>query len=1079
MKQNRVKIYSTILLVFISTLLFSQKEANIWYFGENAGLDFNSGSPVALTNGQLNTREGCSTISDSNGNLLFYSDGITVYNKNHGVMMNGTGLLGDSSSTHSALIVPKPNDPNIYYIFTVDYQRFPNGLRYSEVDMTLDAGLGGITSIKNVLLHTPTTEKITAIIGKNRNEIWVVSHKWDSDEFMSFKVTGTGVNTTPVISAVGTHVGTSFRPELAHTIGAIKISPDGKKLAVARKLLDVQLFDFDDATGVVSNAITLIDDSVTERVYGLEFSPNSELLYVKGEIQGQERGIFQYNLKAGLANDILLSRIEITGGEDPRSIGALQLGPDGKIYLTRPRHTYLDAINNPNELGLVCDYQKDVVFLDGRIAQFGLPPFIQSFFHVNFDVEELCFGDLTQFSANISDPYDSLLWDFGDGTTSTLENPTHTYAAPGDYTISLSITIGTQTITETNEITIVALPTTPAVVTLQQCDDDTDGFSQFNLNEAIPDITPNPNSVTITFHPTENDARTVGTVIPNPTTYTNQIVNTDNVWARIENSEGCFSITRVALVVSTTQIPLTYHKTIQVCDDATDGDATNGIATFDLSIAHNEIRALFPVGQTITITYYTDINAALEERDAITDITNYSNTSSPVTQAIYVRVDDDQNRCIGIGEHIQLQVDPAPVAYPITDDILCNATGTTTFTLSDYNALVLNGQSNTVFEVLYFDSMPNATGNFGQLPNSYPVQSGTATLYARVQNQTNTDCYAISSFDIGVYQTPTAQQPDDMSVWDDANNDGVEVFNLDHQTPTILNGQSGADFEVSYHITPNDAQTYSNPLVGSTFENTTSPQIVYARVQNRNHPDCYSTTSFTVIVASKPTLDMPDTWPVCENGSVTLIATPGFDTYLWSTGTTESTLTVSQIGMYTVVVTQTVGDLFYDETKTVTVVKSDVPVIKDIKITDWTQNHNSIEVITQVGFEYEYSLDGVTYQDDPRFTNVDIGNYTVYVRDKNGCGTTSQEVFLFFYPQYFTPNGDGFHDTWQIYNAHREPDIKTYIFDRLGKLLAQLGPNDLGWDGTMNGRPMPSSEYWFLVERQDGSTHKGHFSLIR
>jgi urease alpha subunit len=99
--------------------LFAQKEANIWYFGANAGLDFNSGTPVALLDGALDTIEGCATISDTDGNLLFYTDGITVFNKNHTIMLNGMGLNGDTSTTQSALIVPKPNDENTYYIFTV------------------------------------------------------------------------------------------------------------------------------------------------------------------------------------------------------------------------------------------------------------------------------------------------------------------------------------------------------------------------------------------------------------------------------------------------------------------------------------------------------------------------------------------------------------------------------------------------------------------------------------------------------------------------------------------------------------------------------------------------------------------------------------------------------------------------------------------------------------------------------------------------------------------------------------------------------------------------------------------------
>src|SRR5690606_7299225 len=106
-------------IFFTFHICIAQNEANIWYFGENAGLDFNSGSPIALLDGQLNTLEGCSTISDSDGNLLFYSDGIKVWNKNHQIMLNGTGLHGHVSSTHSALIIPKPNNSNIYYIFTV------------------------------------------------------------------------------------------------------------------------------------------------------------------------------------------------------------------------------------------------------------------------------------------------------------------------------------------------------------------------------------------------------------------------------------------------------------------------------------------------------------------------------------------------------------------------------------------------------------------------------------------------------------------------------------------------------------------------------------------------------------------------------------------------------------------------------------------------------------------------------------------------------------------------------------------------------------------------------------------------
>ena len=166
-----------IVLLFIPLFVFAQNEGNIWYFGHGAGLDFNSGSPVPLNDGMLNTLEGCATISDDNGDLLFYTDGITVYDKLHNIMPNGTGLLGHYSSTQSAMIVKKPQASNIYYIFTVDTYISSSGdsLCYSEVDMTLNGGLGGVTDVKNVLLFQYAAEKVTAVPHCNGVDFWIVA----------------------------------------------------------------------------------------------------------------------------------------------------------------------------------------------------------------------------------------------------------------------------------------------------------------------------------------------------------------------------------------------------------------------------------------------------------------------------------------------------------------------------------------------------------------------------------------------------------------------------------------------------------------------------------------------------------------------------------------------------------------------------------------------------------------------------------------------------------------------------------------------------------------------------------------
>ena len=171
------------LITFLCSIhVVAQRQANNWYFGDRAGLVFNRPNPQPLLDGQLEAFEGCSSMSDSDGNLLFYTNGVVVYNRNHEIMFNGENLDGDTSSTQSAIIVPKPLDPNVYYLFTLDAGTGDDGLRYSEVDMTLDGGLGGITANKNIPLAASMTEKLTGTASTVPTEYWVVGHRKDSDE---------------------------------------------------------------------------------------------------------------------------------------------------------------------------------------------------------------------------------------------------------------------------------------------------------------------------------------------------------------------------------------------------------------------------------------------------------------------------------------------------------------------------------------------------------------------------------------------------------------------------------------------------------------------------------------------------------------------------------------------------------------------------------------------------------------------------------------------------------------------------------------------------------------------------------
>ncbi|MDT8309476.1 MAG: hypothetical protein RQ866_08080, partial [Bacteroidales bacterium] len=429
--------FLVILFLLITQGGFTQNEANIWYFGEYAGLDFNSGAPVVLLNSAMVMDEGVSTISDVNGNLFFYTNGIDVWNRNHQKMPNGTGLNGHSSSTNSGFIVPKPGSTTTYYIFTTDAFFGPLGLCYSVVDMTLQAGLGDVTQ-KNLFLHSPVTEKIAAIEHANGQGLWVVTHQGNSNVFQSWLVTSSGVSTTPVATNIGT---VHSNANSGNGIGYMKFSPDGKQLALTIYGLGIiALFDFDAAAGTFSNAQTF--PGTWDDVYGIEFSPNGKLLYVSSDTV-----LLQFDLTAGTLNDIVNTQTQVGGiGQMPMAfIAPVQLGPDRKIYWGVYYSDYLGVINDPNQPGLACNSVAQGVSLGGRHSLSGLPVFVASLFYAKpFHYVNTCFEDTTHFWTNDSLSFDSVTWNFGDPVsgiynTSSLFAPTHIYTTTGTFTVTMVV----------------------------------------------------------------------------------------------------------------------------------------------------------------------------------------------------------------------------------------------------------------------------------------------------------------------------------------------------------------------------------------------------------------------------------------------------------------------------------------------------------------------------------------------------------------------------------------------------------------------------------------------------------------
>lgn len=458
-------------------------------------------------------------------------------------------------------------------------------------------------------------------------------------------------------------------------------------------------------------------------------------------------------------------------------------------------------------------------------------------------------------------------------------------------------------------LTIYTLPTLVASIDLKQCDDNSDGISDFNLTEKNNFISTNYTSETFNYYTSLTGAQTkdTATLIANPLAFT---TNSRKIWVRVENTNGCYSISEINLIVSSTQIPTTFKREFQNCDDdiisvSTD---TDGVYEFNFSSVTSEIQGLLmPPLTNYSIKYYPNEADALAETNEIINTTNYRNIGYPNQQDIWVRVESIlDNACYGLGPHIKLIVNPKPNI--------------------------------------------------------------------------------------------------------DTNKDG-----------------------------------HDNKLV------------------------CSNLPSFFVelnagITDGSPTTNYSYTWT--KDGTVL---------------PTESnpTLNVNTKGTYSVTVSTAAG---CSRTRTIQVTASDIATIDTVTIIDLT-DMNYVTVNASGKGIYEYSLDNPSgpFQSSNLFENVAAGIHDIYVIDKNGCGTISKQVAVIGVPKFFTPNGDGYNDFWNVKGVNNTFNSKSiiYIFDRYGKLLKQILPSSLGWDGTFNSFPLPADDYWFSVKLEDGREAKGHFSLKR
>jgi hypothetical protein len=591
----------------------------------------------------------------------------------------------------------------------------------------------------------------------------------------------------------------------------------------------------------------------------------------------------------------------------------------------------------------------------------------------------------------------------------------------------------------------VELPPIPVQPTpLEECDDDiADEITEFDLTVKDAEITGGNGSWTVSYYQTDADAQGDINAIAPSTSYTNTAVgvnpaNPQTLYVRVTDTDtGCYGFTTLTIRVLPNPTPSLDPSDLELCDDINTGDAQE---EFDLTIN----QAYIINGEAgVSATYHESLDDAHAGINAIADPTQYTNTSA--TQTIWVRVTNDITGCYTLVS-FDIIVNPLPDVIAVTDYIVCevDTDGFWSFDLESKTEEVLNGQDALEFAVSYHLTQGDAEQGINALVSPYTNIANPQQIFVNITN-TITGCdIATVSFNIEVQQGAEANSDgeaivyelcdDNMETDGDPSNDSVQ-FDLTVQDGAILDGQDPLNYTVSYYASLEAAEQGVDPLP-TLYENISNPQMIYARVDNDTTPDsiCYAVTELILLVNPLPVFDLEEDFILCVDINGTeIIDPPVLDTglsildysFVWQfngmdiDGATDSSLSPTQGGSYQVIVTDNLTGC--QNTDTVIVTESAPPIVTaQVSSLAFSDDH-VIEASATGPGTYEYSLDDGPWQESGTFTGVSAGEHVVNARDINGCGIATTTVLVIDYPLFFTPNGDGYHDTWNIVGIATQP----------------------------------------------------------
>ncbi|WP_418514212.1 T9SS type B sorting domain-containing protein [Corallibacter sp.] len=678
--------------------------------------------------------------------------------------------------------------------------------------------------------------------------------------------------------------------------------------------------------------------------------------------------------------------------------------------------------------------------------------------------ENTCFNGITDFY--LEGFFDSVLWNFDDPTsgvnnTSTLNNPSHTFTNIGNFNVTALVTCGTETETLNIEVVITNSPSINQISDLYACEDiyGSQISSTFNTSSIENELIGSQSDLTIKYF--DSNGIELPSPLPNP--MSNSILGEETITARVSYNNNLTCFTEVSFDLIVNPLPeINEVNNIYACDDDYDGITDFDISNLETIISDNQsgmvIEFFHENGQQLTNPLPDTIQNMVLNQETIT-----------------ARITNPNSNCYNEST-FDLIVNPLPVVNELQIFYGCddNSDGISEyFDTSNIESQVLNGQ--TGMSVSYFDQNGNELPS--PLPNPYTnANAFNELITVRVTDNFST-CYAETTLQLQTVTQPNISQPENLYACDQGS--GYSEFDTSLIEQELIGNQTG--LTIQYFDSDNNPLPSPLPIL---FQNTEPfSQTINIRVEDVSNPICYSETSFDLIVNELPIINLEDEYFICNlEPSITLNIDSTFDSYNWvfedgslisSTNITE----ISEEGHYTLTVTQIENGIICENSFDFTLIRSVLPEIHQVNFGELGNNY--IEIIASGDGDFEYSINGINYQDSNYFSNIQGAIYTVFVRDKDGCGQDSEEVTVIDYPKFFTPNNDGYNDFWQIKGIVNFPNSETLIFDRYGKLLARITSNDLGWNGLYNGKQMMSNDYWFRTDLGNGRTFSGHFSLKR